>query len=37
MVPGSPFEGPGSVRIAYATSRELLEEAMDKIEKALTE
>lgn len=37
MVPGSPFEGPGSVRIAYATSMELLEEAMDKIEKALTE
>ena len=37
MVPGSPFEAPGSVRIAYATSMELLEEAMDKIEKALTE
>ena len=35
MVPGSSFECPNSVRISYATSLDILKEAMDRLEEAL--
>lgn len=39
VIPGTAFgeNGEGYVRISYATSREKLIEAMDRIEKALEE
>jgi len=35
MVPGSAFGAPGCMRLSYATSMENLEQAMDRLEKAL--
>ncbi|MDO4478646.1 MAG: pyridoxal phosphate-dependent aminotransferase [Lachnospiraceae bacterium] len=35
MVPGSAFEAPGHIRISYATSMALLEEAMNRLERVL--
>ncbi len=35
MVPGSAFGNPGCVRISYATSNEILIEAVERIKKAL--
>lgn len=35
MVPGTPFEAPGCVRIAFCTSMEILRESMDALESML--
>ncbi|MFO1436587.1 MAG: pyridoxal phosphate-dependent aminotransferase [Gammaproteobacteria bacterium] len=35
MVPGSAFGAPGCMRISFATSMKVLEDAMDRMEKAL--
>ncbi len=35
MVPGSAFGAPGYMRISFATSMEVLEDAMNRLEKAL--
>ena len=35
LVPGSAFGAPGYMRLSYATSMENLEQAMDRLEKAL--
>jgi aspartate aminotransferase len=35
VVPGSAFGAPGHVRLSFATSRENLEQALDRIEQAL--
>ncbi len=35
MVPGDAFGAPGCIRISYASSRELLEEAVKRMDKAL--
>ena len=35
IVPGSAFGAPGYMRLSYATSMENLEQAMDRLEKAL--
>ena len=37
LVPGSAFGSPECVRLSYAASDETLEEALDRIEKALKE
>ena len=37
MMPGSPYLAPGTVRISYATSLELLEEAFRRLEEALAD
>lgn len=34
LVPGSAFGSPGYIRISYATSLEVLEDALNRIEKA---
>ncbi|MBQ0059270.1 MAG: pyridoxal phosphate-dependent aminotransferase [Lachnospiraceae bacterium] len=34
-VPGTPYMHPGAIRISYATSMEVLEKAMDRIEEAV--
>lgn len=35
LVPGEAFGAPGTIRISYAASQEVLTEALDRIEKAL--
>jgi aspartate aminotransferase len=35
-VPGAPFGAPGHIRLSYATSLEAIEEALDRLEEALT-
>ena len=36
LVPGSAFGAPGYVRLSYATSMEVLEDALDRLRKALS-
>lgn len=35
LIPGSAFRSPSNIRIAYSNSQEMLNEGMDRIEKAL--
>ena len=35
LVPGSAFGSPGYMRLSYATSEEVLNDALDRIQKAL--
>ena len=37
VVPGEAFGAPGHIRVSYATSMPLLEQALDRIEQALSQ